>query len=225
MKNVTWTFKLVAAGWVLAFVFIAASLQQARAQSFEGVVEYSITGEQGTMPMSYLMKGDNVRVEMEQRPGMKAAILIDAKTNKSVMLMDKMKMYMELPEPPAPDSTTPKPQITKTGKTQKILGYDCQQFIVKEGDMESEVWVTKDLGTFQMMRMGGRQGKANAEAWQKMVGSEGGFPLLATTKQGDTQISKMEATKIEKKSLDDALFKIPDGYKQFDASMMRRPRQ
>jgi hypothetical protein len=73
--------------------------------------------------------------------------------------------------------------------------------------------------------MAGRGGKGNSEAWQKMIGSEGGFPLLAITKEGDTQVSKMEATKVDKKSLDDALFKIPEGYKQFDASMMGRPRQ
>ncbi len=216
---------LTAAAVILTALLVASLSSRLRAQSFQGVVEYTVTTEQGTMPMTYMMKGDNVRVEMEQQPGRKAAILIDSKENKSIMLMDQMKMYMDLPAPPPGDSTAPKPEITKTGKTQKILGYDCQQFIVKDGDMQSEVWVTKDLGPFQMLRMAGRQGKGNAEAWQKMIGSEGGFPLLATTKEGDTQISKMVATKVEKKSLDDALFKVPDGYKQFDSSMMRRSRQ
>ena len=208
----------VAAAFTLLIAAGVPSLLHA--QSFEGVVEYSITTEQGTMPMTYMMKGENVRVEMEQSPGRKAAILIDGKEHKSIMIMDKMKMYMELPTPPQADSTAAKPQITKTGKTEKILGYECHEIIVKDGDMQSDVWVTKELGAFQMLRMAGRGGKRNAEAWQKLIGDEGAFPLRATTKQGDTKVSTMEATKVEKKSLDEALFKIPEGYKQFDSSMM-----
>jgi hypothetical protein len=225
MNNSSKRFSFTAAAAVSALLLVAGLPSLLRAQSFEGVVEYTVTTEEGTIPMTYMMKGDNVRVEMEQQPGRKAAILMNAKENKSIMLMDQMKMYMDLPAPPAADSSTPKPEITKTGKTQKILGYTCQQFLVKEGDRQSDVWVTKELGAFQMLRMRGRGGKASAEAWQKMIGSEGGFPLLAVTKEGDSQVSKMEATKVDKKSLDASLFKIPEGYKQFDASMMGRPRQ
>ena len=213
----------------IAFVCVAVAVlglsSLLRAQTFEGVVEYSVTTERGTMPMKYMKKGDNVRVEMEGPQGMKATILINEKDNKSVMLMDQMKMYMKMPTPPMGDSTAPKPEITKTGKSQKLLGYDCQQYIVKEGNQATEVWITKDLGPFQMFRMGGPRGQSNAEAWQKAIGNEGGFPLLATTKEGDEQLSKMEATKVEKTSLDDALFKIPDDYKPMDSSMMRRPGQ
>jgi hypothetical protein len=225
MNNFSTRSILTAAATVCTLLLVVGLPSLLRAQSFEGVVEYTVTTEEGTMPMTYMMKGDNVRVEMEQQPGRKAAILMDAKENKSIMLMDQMKMYMDLPAPPQADSTMPKPEITKTGKTQKILGYNCQQFLVKEGDRQSDVWVTKQLGRFQMLRMGGRGGKGNSEAWQKMIGSEGGFPLLAITKEGDSQVSKMEATKVDKKSLDASLFKIPEGYKKFDASMMGRPRQ
>ena len=209
---------------VMVMLLAAAPTKSVRAQSFEGVVEFSITTEQGTIPMTYLMKGDNIRVEMEGPGGRKGTVLMDAKEGKSVMLMDQMKMYMELPTPPPPDSSEAKPEITKTGKTQKILGYECQQFIIKDAETKSEVWVTKDLGTFRMAGMGRRDRGSRAEAWQKIIGSEGAFPLQATTQKGDEQVSKMIATKIEKKSLDESLFKIPEGYKKFDASMMRGPR-
>lgn len=210
---------------LIVALFVAGPTHSVRAQSFEGVVEFSITTERGTMPMSYMVKGDNVRIEMEGRPGMKAAVLIDAKEGKSIMLMDQMKMYMDVPKPPAGDSSQAKPEISKTGKTQKILDYTCEQYLIKDGEMQSEVWITKELGAFQMFHMASRDRNAKAEAWQKIIGSEGGFPLSATTKNGDEQISKMVATKVEKKSLDEALFKIPEGYKQFDPSMMGRPRQ
>jgi hypothetical protein len=210
----------------LALLLVVVGMPtQLRAQSFEGVVEYTVTTEEGTMPMTYMSKGDNVRVEMEGRPGMKAVILMDTKANKSTMLMEQMKMYMEMPSAPSTDEETTKPEITKTGKTRKILGYDCQEYIVKEGDEVTDVWVTKDLGKFQMFRMGGPGAKKEADEWQKIIGSENGFPLLATTKNGDDQVSKMVATKVDKKSLDNALFQIPEGFKAMDPSMMRRPRQ
>jgi hypothetical protein len=225
MKQILRNTGFGATAAILAAFFVGILPSVLQAQSFEGVVEYKVTTEEGTMPMTYMMKGDNVRVEMEGRPGMKMVLLLDTKEGKTVMLMEKMKMYMEMPSTPPPESDEAKPEVTKTGKSQKILGYECQQFLVKEGDKSSDVWITKELGKFQMFKMGGPRGRNNDEAWQKLIGDEGGFPLLATTKEGDEQLSKMEATRIEKKSLDDVLFKIPDGYKPMDSSMMRRPGQ
>ena len=197
---------------------------QLRTQTFEGVIEFTATSTEGTVPITYMVKGNNVRVETEGRPGMKAVFLIDVKANKSVMIVDAMKMYMETPQSATGDSAQPKSEITKTGKTQKILGYDCEEFLVKEGEQESDVWVTKELGAFELFRMGGNRQRSNAEAWQKAIGGKGGFPLLAVTKTAGKDLSSLKATKVEKKSLDDSMFKIPDGYQKFDSSMMRRPR-
>jgi hypothetical protein len=203
--------------------FVAGTTCSIRAQSFEGVVEFSVTTEQGTMPMTYMAKGDDARVEMEGRPGMKAAILINVKNKKTVMLMENMKMYMDVPQPKPEDMPESNPEISKTGKMQEILGHKCEQYVIKEGDTQSEVWIAKDLGSFAMFRMGRPGSSAKEEAWQKVVGSEGGFPLKSITKSGDETVNEMIATKIEKKSLDDSLFQIPEGYKQFNPSEMRGP--
>lgn len=196
-----------------------------RAQSFEGTIEFTATTERGPISMNYMMKGDNVRFESEGRPGMKAVILVNVKDNKTVMVMDQMKAYMEFDVPHTQGTEKPKPDIKKTGKSKKILGYACEQYLIKDGTRETDVWVTKALGKFQLFRMGGRQQQAEAEAWQEAVKNESAFPLFAVTREGDKEVSRMEATKIEKKSLDDSLFKIPEGYKKFDSSMMGRPRQ
>lgn len=220
MKHVS----LILASLVLALSLLAMP-SQLRAQAFEGVIEFTATSPEGTIPITYLVKGNNVRVETEGRPGMKAVFLIDVKANKSLMIVDAMKMYMETPQSATEDSAKPKSEITKTGKTQKILGYECEEFLVKDGEQESDVWVTKALGSFELFRMGGNRQRSNAEAWQKAIGGKGGFPLLATTKSGGKDQSNLKVTKVEKKSLDDSIFKIPEGYQKFDSSMMRRPRQ
>lgn len=225
MKKVSRASGFVAAAILFTTLCIVSMPGSARAQAFEGTVAYKITTEEGTIPMTYMVKGNNVRVEMEGRQGMKAVLLIDTKDNKTIMLMEKMKMYMEMPTMPPPNMDESKPEVTKTGKTRKILGYTCQQILVKEGDKSGEVWVTKELGKFQMFKMGGPRGQNEDEVWQKLIGEEGGFPLLAITKESGKELSRMEATNVEKKSLDNALFKIPEGYKPMDTSMMRRPGQ
>jgi hypothetical protein len=195
------------------------------AQSFEGVVSVNATSERGTVPMTYMIKGDDARMEFEGRPGMKAVMLIIGKEKKSYMLMSQMNSYMELPSGEG-EGTTKKPEITKTGKTQKLLGYACEQLVVKHGELESEIWVTKQLGKFVMFRTeGGPQQQSSGDTWQESLAGGNWFPLLATTKQGEKERGKYEVTKIEKKELDASLFKIPDGYSKFDRSLMQRPRQ
>ncbi len=208
----------------LLFLVSFASLpSQLLAQKFEGTVEFTITRGETIIPVTYMMKGDNVRVETEGRPGMKAVILMDTRENKTTMVMDAMKMYMEMPVPVRKDSGTSKYTFKKTGKTQKLLGYDCDEYVFTDGKTEASVWGTKALGAFAHYGMGGRPG-SNADGWESAIGTDGGFPLLAVIKTEDGNESTFKATKIEKKSLDEALFKIPEGYQKMDASMMRRPR-
>jgi len=42
-------------------------------------------------------------------------------------------------------STAEAPEYTKTGRTKKILGYKCSEYIVEDEDYTSEVWVTDEL--------------------------------------------------------------------------------
>ncbi len=208
-----------------AIVTLAALSSQLRAQKFEGTVDFTLTTDNRTVPMTLMIKGDNIRVETEGRPGMKAVILMDTKENKSTMIMDAMKMYMEMPIPQARDSSIPKYSFNKTGKTQKLLGYDCNEYLFTDGKTQANVWVTKELGSVAHYGMGlGRPGN-RTDAWQEALGKEGGFALLTVVKTEDRGESTIKATKVEKKSLDDALFKIPEGYQKMDPSMMRRPRQ
>ena len=37
------------------------------------------------------------------------------------------------------------PNVKKTGKTKKVAGYTCEQFIISDEDVEGDVWITRDL--------------------------------------------------------------------------------
>ena len=117
---------VVSSSVLVGVIFAVGFAPTLRAQKFEGTIEFTATTQRGTMPMVYSTNGDHVRFETEGRPGMKAIILIDVKENKTVMLMDQMKAYMDVNVPPSQSTDKPKPDIKKTGKTKKILGYECE---------------------------------------------------------------------------------------------------
>jgi hypothetical protein len=195
------------------------SLVPLKGQTFEGVVQFNVTSSLGEMPMTYMIKGEKVRMEYEGQPRMKGVVLLDGKENKAYMLISQMNAYMELPAGQALEGTRTKPAITKTGKTQKILGYDCEQLIIKDAGTVTEAWVTKAIGKFQKFGMGGGMQQEKQDDWQDNLAGSGMFPVRVVTKEGDTETSKMEVTKIEKKSLDASLFKIPEGYRKMNMPM------
>jgi len=41
------------------------------------------------------------------------------------------------------------PKITKTGKSKKILGYNCEEFITKTEEGSMNLWITQDIRLFQ----------------------------------------------------------------------------
>jgi len=214
------------------------------AQSFEGMIEMQMKdqNQESSMPVKYLVKGDLIRMEM-QSPRGEMTMIMDSKNKKTIILMPQMQSYMErsmdVPAQPAGDAK--KSEITKTGKTEKILGYECEQFIMKGEKGQTEMWAAKGLGTFMRPGMGGPGGRMGGPggggrrggmgggqtpaAWEEEFRSKGYFPMRVVSVGADgKEESRMEATKIEKKELDAALFKVPEGWQKMDMQMMGRPR-
>jgi hypothetical protein len=124
-------------------------------------------------------------------------------------------------------------KLTDTGKQETIAGYTCEHWLL--GDNQNlDMCIAKGLGYFGMGGQGGGglgalknlafSPKLLAEAaahpeWVKFL--EGGaFPLKVTSTEDGKVKMNMEATKIEKKSLDDSLFAVPPDYKEFSMGNM-----
>lgn len=209
----------------------------AAAQSFEGVIEMQVKSPnlETPMPMKYFVKGDFIRMET-QSPRGEMAIIMDSKNKKTIMLMPQMQSYMERTIDAPTQGDAKKSEITKTGKTEKILGYDCEQFIMKGEKGETEMWAAKGLGTFTRLGMGGPGGPGGrrggmggggqmAAAWEEEFRTKGYFPMRVVSLGADgKEESRLEVKKIEKKELDAALFKVPEGWQKMDMPMMGRPR-
>jgi hypothetical protein len=204
---------------LLLLSLLSAALGGCARKSFEGVIQFQMTGGGRTTTSEYAIKGDRARMEMggEKMPMIG---LFNSTTGEMHMLMPAQKTYMTISLPKeakdAPAATS-EARLEETGRTEEIAGYRCTQFLITDKNRTQEVWATQGLGRFvafsdsQNNRGGGSGG-----AWAQLLADRGLFPMRTITKDRNGKVLvTMEATKVEEKALDAALFEIPEGYKPF----------
>lgn len=191
--------------------------QLAGLMGFEGEIEMRSSSSYGTgstsgMTMVFSVKKDKMRVEMPTIAStVSMVILIDQGAKKSVILMPASKTYFETPlgttTSTAPAS--PKPTVTKTGKSDTVAGYSCDEYRVTDSvtHFTSVTCAASGLSFF------GISGGPLKDLLSSSSGEITGFPLRTETLDpSGAVITKLEATRIEKKSEADSLFEIPPGY-------------
>lgn len=157
--------------------------------------------------------------------------IMDMEKKEMIMLMPEQKTYMVMPMKQAMDKATEHTDknmdIERTGKTEKILGYKCDQIIVKdkENGTVTEMWVAPNLGTFMGMSSGGGmfggRKSATSAKWEEALKGKSGFPLRVVTRNATgAEDSRMEVTKIEPGSQPDSLFAPPADYEKFSMPSM-----
>ena len=195
-----------------------------------------------------------IETSMGATPDSQAVMLWDLEGGKITTLMPSRKMYMtmdlkatqeglqEASKKMKKDGNYEEPnfpKLTQTGRVETIAGHTCEHWLM--GDKQNlDMCVAKGLGYFGM---GGQSGsglsafknlafspKLLAEAashpdWVKLL--EGGaFPLKLTMLNDDgVATMSMEATKVERKPLDDSLFAIPADFKEMNIPAMPAGRQ
>ena len=212
------------------------------AGDFEGLIAMKMEAEnQTSAEMTYFLKGKQTRIETKiaNIPEGSAVVLLDTEAGKVITLMPSRKMYITTDLKAAAEEMKEVkkahgedeaefPKITPTGKQETIAGYNCEHWLMGE-NQEIDMCVAKGLGYFGM---GGQSG-GGLGSWKNMVFSPkmlaaaaahpewvkflagGAFPLkLSTTREGQALMT-MEATRVEKRPLDDSLFVIPTDYKEF----------
>lgn len=214
----------------LAVGILLTAVQAFAASTFEGKISLAITAERGrTMNMDYSLKGQKVRMDMSAEGNLMSSIMDSAKME-MLMLMPDQQMYMVMPMQKAVGQAVEKAgsstaDVEVTGKTETILGYKCNQILVKDKGTVTEAWMAEGLGAFMGLGGGGPMGgggmfgggkPANTPKWESALKGKGGFPLRVISR--DTkgkETYKMEATKIQPGSLPDSQFSVPEGYQKF----------
>jgi Domain of unknown function (DUF4412) len=204
------------------------------ADTFEGKISLTMSSHDGhSNNMTYVTNGTLVRFDPEGAPGSE---IMDLPHHQITTLMHQQKAYIvrTLPDAgsmsdhaaaaggAAAEQTVHDPDVQATGKTEKILGYTCNQFLIKDGDKTTELWLAPDLGTFAGLGQGGgnpfahQKNTALEAKWERLFKGKAGFPMRVITHDGSgKETFKLEATKVEKGGVSAADFAPPPDYQKF----------
>jgi Domain of unknown function (DUF4412) len=202
----------------LALGLIAAST--AGAQGFEGVVTYSMgmngaNGANGST-WEYMAKGNKVRFQSDDPRAAGMGMIMDMSARTITMIMPLQKMYMTqaIPQYNNTAADTMHGKITKVG-SETVAGVPCDDYqgTDAQGQKKTLVCIAHGMGSFVMGNANNGMFKSMAshvQGFSEAFGG-GGFPLKVVNENGQVM---MLATKIDKRSLDDAMFTPPADFKQ-----------
>ena len=218
---------------LLACAFVVPSALTAA--TFEGKVTMQMSAGQkgGGQDMVYSIKDGLIRIDMQMKDksgkssSPMGGMIMDPKKQEMIMLMPQQQTYMvrslaaPAGQPAAHAGTDKAPEFSfdKTGKTETILGYKCEQFVMKADKSSTAMWVTSELGGYVGMSSGGMGGFGGqqAQAWEKALAGKEMFPMRIVGSSADGKESfRMEVTAVEKKSLPASDFAPPAGWKKFE---------
>lgn len=201
------------------------------AASFEGKVSFEMTSSRGQpQHIVYNIKGDKMRIDMPDQQKM-GGIIMDMTKRESMVLLDQQKMYMVMAMPDVASMAEKKMgevKLEKTDETEKIAGYTATKYNAIAKDSTTELWLAEGLGTFMSFSQGnpmtgGKSASPAAAEWERALAGKELFPLRVVSKDKTGKESfRMEATAIDKTTLDESMFAAPDGYRKFDMGGMMR---
>lgn len=243
-------FRYVAPVAAVAALFLGAAPAPAQARApaaFEGVITFRMTEPNGKQTeVIQTTKGRKFRLDGigESPRGRGVAMIMDADAQRMVMLMpaDKRAMIMtkadmermaEMAKGMGVDAeaeTGNKPDLdfTKTGRTETVAGVRCEvwagSFADKDKRREGEVCLADGVGFALLDAMASNpmlgRGVTNELArYRRLVGPNKGI-LKVTALENGTRKVQLEATRIERKVVDDATFATPEGYTEVHMGQM-----
>ncbi len=190
----------------------------------------------------YFLDND-VRTETITDKGAPQVAIIKVKDKKIITIMEEEKIYMELDfemlkqmaqafkgmqkeKPAETEKPESKTNIKKTGRTETILGYKCDEYILDEGETISSAWICPNFTSFwkvfsDMAKSFEMDSKSSPKDWFTEVVGEAGFPFKSIEKSKDGAIiTEWQITNIDKSKPAASLFAPPKGYTKMDMSQM-----
>jgi len=182
---------------------LSGALSLVSGGAFEGDITATMTRE-GKPPELFLyeVKGDKVRFVMTPSPAEATYVIVNYTTGesasvsdakKTAMVMNMSKLWAGAPK----KNVTPVP----TGKD-VVAGYACDVYRIDEpGGGKGEACLAKGI-RFPLL---------DNDPWLTGLGDV--FPMRSDRTDAAGKKTHMEVTKVDRKSLGDALFTVPPGYK------------
>lgn len=183
----------------------------ASAKDFEGKLEMTMTAKKTSTPMTYFIKGGNIRFEMKPDAKTTSIGLVDSKSGDITILMVEQKMYMTIGAKNA-GKLAAGFTFKETGRTETIAGRKCLEFVATDKKNTFEIWATNELGGVANIAEA-FSSRGQRSAWEQEMIQRNLFALRVVTKnKKGVEQSRMECTSITEEKLSDDLFKIPEGF-------------
>jgi GLPGLI family protein len=198
---------------LLLTVFALFSFQTF-AKEFKGVITYKITVEgsgvtdemKNMMPktMTMTIMGNKARSEMVMSMG-KTVSITNGDSKETITLMDMMGQKIAIKsnydEIKAELEKSPKVKVEVTSETKDILGYICKKAVVTNLEDDSEIFVyfTEELGSSAL--------NFDNPQFKDINGV-----MLEFEIPNEQFTMKFSAVSVEKKSVSESEFTIPEGY-------------
>lgn len=205
---------------LLALILFVANGIKSQTKEFEGNIIFKgefyddSSDENITLTMNYLIKGKKFKAEIGTAEGNNILISDGVKT---YMIIPQLKQYMDLTEfddTEEIEETATEEELNqaKTGETKEILGFKCEKYSFKDDEDVTEVWVSKELGSFMFVATPAEKAIINNKHFK-----DGFFPLEINIIDKDGNVNgKVYAVKIEKKKVDDDEFVLPKDYTKME---------
>jgi hypothetical protein len=210
------------------WLWATASLSHSNASGqFEGVVASwnSTTDETGVLHefnMRMWIKEEMVRIEISQignSPG--STVIYRSDIGYIWILNDADSTYFEVKKVAGVQDSIPhqrdgdESRIRRTGERKSILGYPSEQFFMRSGGTETEIWGTTQLaGLSRAIARGLGEDVLSSGSWNDELARSGVFPLVAVTRVGTGIWESSEVTEIRSESLPDSFFVLPPEYRK-----------
>lgn len=191
------------------FAAVSCKKDKGFGSTFEGeITMHMVRAGAPEEDMVVKAKGDKMRIDTND-----AYLLYDPGSNKLTMVSAKQKSFMDLDfsKPGAPQANTSGDTATidKSGKHETIAGIDCENWTAHDpSGKKSEVCIAQGIAFFDMGSMKGGTSTIGKEMREKKL-----FPLRSVEYDAaGKEISRMQVTKVDKKSIDDSEFVVPKDF-------------
>ncbi len=207
---------------LFVLLILATGCKKGLGSGFEGEITLHTTRGNDATEMVVKAKQDKLRFETTAN-GQATAAIFDPTQNKVFMLMDAQKAYMEVdfssPSAPQANVDAKAASAEKTGKKETVAGIDCEDWTVKDpSGKHTEVCLADGLAFFDLDGVKG----GSSSSFSKQLREKKQFPLKSVDFDASgKETSRTEATKIEKKKLDDSMFQVPSGYQKVSLPGMK----
>jgi hypothetical protein len=207
-----------AGGDAAASASASAAATAAPTTPFEGELAVTISGPKIKQPIDivYEFKGDKARFDFKTGFGsMGPPWGLISPDHKVYVVLDKAKMVSVVDIAKVMHAEAKTWKAVKTGKSDTVASNKCDEWeLVGEGSKKKHVLCNMAAAFhFPFGDLAGAH-EESGFAWHSDFERDGLMPLRAVSYgESGAEESRWEVTRIDRKAIDDARFKVPDGYR------------